>query len=78
MFPFCVIVLHLHAYVARGFTKGDAETYRYVFLMFDHDHSGDMNTRELMSALGQAVHSIRPETHCPNPRSRSSVDKLRA
>eukprot|EP00403_Amphidinium_massartii_P022163 CAMPEP_0178390020 /NCGR_PEP_ID=MMETSP0689_2-20121128/10428_1 /TAXON_ID=160604 /ORGANISM="Amphidinium massartii, Strain CS-259" /LENGTH=885 /DNA_ID=CAMNT_0020010511 /DNA_START=6 /DNA_END=2663 /DNA_ORIENTATION=+ len=36
----------------EGFTLEDAEKYKDVFQMFDHDHSGDMDTRELMSALG--------------------------
>jgi len=42
----------------EGFTSKDAGTLKGVFRMFDHDHSGDMDTRELMSALGYLGYAL--------------------
>eukprot|EP00971_Amphidinium_carterae_P057911 1145485-Amphidinium_carterae.1 len=48
----------------EGFTSKDAGTLKGVFRMFDHDHSGDMDTRELMSALGYLGYALpREATH---------------
>mmetsp|Transcript_12132 Transcript_12132/g.27461 ORF Transcript_12132/g.27461 Transcript_12132/m.27461 type:complete len:914 (-) Transcript_12132:39-2780(-) len=42
----------------EGFTAKDADTLKGVFRMFDADHSGDMDTRELMSALGYLGYAL--------------------